>query len=188
MDVVKKALEKLRGTVEISSELGIGTTFTIKLPLTTAIIDGMLVQVGKERYIIPTLSVKRLIRPDRGDLNTVVGKGELVSIKNRLLPLVRLDRVLGVKGARTDTCDAVLIVVEDGQKEVALQVDGLLGKQEVVIKSLGDKFHNLQGVAGGAILGDGRIGLILDIRAIVNFMESTELETHGVGHPKASRE
>ncbi len=188
MDVVKQALEKLRGTVEIASEPGLGTTFTIKLPLTTAIIDGMMVQVGRERYIIPTLSVKRLIRPERADLSTVVGKGELVHIKDRLLPLVRLDRALGVEGARTDPSEAVLIVVEDGQREVALQVDALLGKQEVVIKSLGDKFRNLPGVAGGAILGDGRIGLILDIRAIVNHSESLDRESHGIGRPRAVRE
>lgn len=168
MDVVKKALEKLRGTVEIASTQGVGTTFTIRLPLTTAIIDGMLVQVGKERFIIPTLSVIRLIRPEREDLSSVVGKGELVRIKDRLLPLVRLDRVLDLEGAVTDTCEAVLVVVDDGEREVALQVDALLGKQEVVIKGLGEKFRDLPGVAGGAILGDGRIGLILDIRAIVN--------------------
>jgi two-component system chemotaxis sensor kinase CheA len=91
-------------------------------------------------------------------------------------------------GALADSCDAVLIVVEDGQREVALQVDSLLGKQEVVIKSLGDKFRNLRGVAGGAILGDGRIGLILDVRAIVNYSESQELESHGVGRSRAPRE
>lgn len=168
MDVVRKALEKLRGTVEPASVPGKGTTFTIKLPLTTAIIDGMLVRVGAERYIIPTLSVRRIIRPEKDDLSLIVGKGEIVRIKDKLIPIIRLEEVLGVEGAVTDPLESVLIIVEDLGREVAFRADGLIGKQEIVIKNLGEKFKDLRGVAGGAILGDGKIGLILDIRAIVH--------------------
>ncbi len=171
MDVVRKSLERLRGTVEISSEKGKGTTFTIKLPLTTAIIDGMLLQVGSERYILPTLSVRRIIRPEEKDLSTLAGKGEIVRVKNRLLPLIRLERVLDIRDTTAGLLDSVLIIVEDNGKEVALRADALLGKQEVVIKNLGEKFTDLRGVAGGAILGDGKIGLILDVRAIVDSKE-----------------
>jgi two-component system chemotaxis sensor kinase CheA len=167
MDVVKKTIEKLRGTVEIESKEGEGTTFTIKLPLTTAIIDGMLVQVGEQTYIIPTLSVRQVVRPETKEINKVIGKGETANIRGSLLPLKRLHDFFGVKNAIEDPHDAVLIVVEDNGREVALQADSLLGKQEVVIKNLGEKFKDLEGIAGGAILGNGRIALILDIHGIV---------------------
>ncbi len=168
MDVVKKAVEKLRGTVSISSQTGAGTTFTIRLPLTTAIIDGLIVQVGAERFIIPTLSVRRLVRPDPEDLSTVTGKGELVRLKGRLIPIVRIGRLLGIEGRVSDPCDAVLVMVEEGGREAALLADDLLGKQEVVIKNLGKRFEDLDGVSGGAILGDGRVGLILDIGGLLD--------------------
>ena len=93
MDVVKKAIEKLRGTVDIASEKGEGTTFTIKLPLTTAIIDGLLVMVNNDRYIIPTLSVRQLVRPEEKAINTIFGQNETVMIRGQLLPLVRMDQV-----------------------------------------------------------------------------------------------
>ncbi|MCE5250231.1 chemotaxis protein CheA [bacterium] len=168
MDVVRKAIEKLRGTVEIHSKKGEGTTFIIKLPLTTAIIDGMLVQIGEERYIIPTLSVRQLVRPEEQEINTVVGRGKTAMIRGKLLPLIKLSEVLGIENGQKDTSESVLVVVEDSERVVALQVDSLLGKQEVVIKTLGEQFKDLKGVAGGAILGDGKIGLILDVRSIIN--------------------
>jgi two-component system chemotaxis sensor kinase CheA len=171
MDVVKKTLEKLHGTIDIFSEKGAGTTFVIKLPLTTAIINGLLVQVGSERYIIPMYSVRRIIRPGGEDLSTLAGKGEMVRISEKLIPIVRLDRVLHVEGACPDPCRGVLIVVDDGGGEAALLVDTLLGKQEVVIKNLGKRFEDLEGVSGGVILADGRIGLILDIGAVLHGTE-----------------
>ena len=175
MDVVRKSIEKLRGSVEITSEKGIGTTFTIKLPLTTAIIDGMLVQLGAERFIIPTLSVRQVVRPEQKDINKIVGKGETVMIRGNLIPLIRLGHLLDIENAVEDPEQSVLIIVEDGDEVAALQVDSLLGKQEVVIKTLGENFKNMKGVAGGAILGDGKVGLILDVRSIIN-TESAALE------------
>ncbi len=166
MDVVRKALEKLHGTVEIESNPGVGTTFIIKLPLTTAIIDGMVVQLGEQRYIVPTLNVRQLVHPKEGDINVIVGRGKTVKVRENLLPLVRLGDVLGVQANARNGSDGVLVIVEDGDREVALQVDTVIGKQEVVIKNLGEKFSSMQGVAGGAILGDGRVGLILDIRSL----------------------
>ena len=168
MDVVRKALEKLHGTVEITSGKGVGTTFTVKLPLTTAIIDGMLVKVGEERYIIPTLSVRQLVHPKREDITTVVGRGETVNVRDHLLPLVRLKDILGIDTNHGNSWDGVLVVVEDSGREFALQVDSVIGKQEVVIKSLDERLTSTNGVAGGAILGDGRVGLILDIRSIAS--------------------
>jgi len=167
MDVVRKSIEKLRGTVEILSAQGKGTTFSIKLPLTTAIIDGLLVMVGDDRYIIPTLSVRRLVKPEECEINRIMGKAETVMVRGRLLPLVRMHEILGTNGADKESFSSVLVIVEDNGKEVALEVDKLLGKQEVVIKSLGERFRDLKGVAGGTILGDGKVGLILDVRSII---------------------
>jgi two-component system chemotaxis sensor kinase CheA len=175
MDVVRKSIEKLRGSVEITSEKGVGTTFTIKLPLTTAIIDGMLVQLGSERFIIPTLSVRQLVRPDEKDVNKIVGKGETVMVRGNLLPLIRMGQLLNIDDAIEELSQSVLIIVEDSDQVAALQVDSLLGKQEVVIKTLGENFKNMKGVAGGAILGDGKVGLILDVRSIIN-TENASLE------------
>lgn len=169
MDVVRKAIEKLHGNIEVYSEKGKGSSFVIKLPLTTAIIDGLMVQVGDNRYIIPTLSVRQIVRTTKENITTVLGKGETVMVRGKLLPILRLHNVLNLKGAIENTEEAVLVIVDDNGREVALQVDALLGKQEVVIKSLGEKFRNSKGLAGGAILGDGKVGLILDIASIVNF-------------------
>jgi two-component system, chemotaxis family, sensor kinase CheA len=168
MDVVKKAIEKLRGTVEIISQKGVGTTFVIKLPLTTAIIDGMLVKVGSNRYIIPTLAVRQLVRPEADSINSIAGRGETARIRDNLIPILRLHQFLGIEDAIENIIEAVLVVVDDNGREVALQVDALLGKQEVVIKNLGEKFTGLRGVAGSAILGDGKVALILDIPSIVS--------------------
>jgi two-component system chemotaxis sensor kinase CheA len=167
MDVVRQNIEKLRGKIEIESVTGEGSTFTIYLPLTLAIIDGMIITVGHHRYIIPTLSVRESFRPTREMVSTVHGRGEMVNVRGRINPLVRLHEVFGLEGAATDPAEAIFIVVESGSDTRCLMVDDLLGKQEVVIKSLGDTFKSNKALAGAAILGDGRVGLILDVDALV---------------------
>jgi two-component system chemotaxis sensor kinase CheA len=144
-----------------------GSTFTIYLPLTLAIIDGMIIAVGHHRYIIPTLSVRESFRPTKEMISTVHGRGEMVNVRGRINPLVRLHEVFGLTEAKTDPSDAIIIVVESGSDTRCLMVDDLLGKQEVVIKSLGDTFKTNKALAGAAILGDGRVGLILDVDALV---------------------
>jgi len=166
MDVVKKALEKLRGRVEINTRPGQGSTFVISLPLTLAIIEGMLVRVGQERYVIPALAIVESFRPSKDQYSTVEGKGEMILTRGRLFPLVRLDRILNVKGDLLNPWESLLVVVEHENKQMCLLLDELLGKEEVVIKSLGETLSNIKGVAGGAIMGDGRVGLILDIAGI----------------------
>ena len=167
MDVVRRNIENLRGKVEIQSLPGQGTTFTILLPLTLAIIDGLLVGVGGERYIIPTLSVRESFRPSPGMVKTVQGRGEVVSVRGRQTPLLRLAHYLGRTSPVIKPEDGIVVVVESGDSARGLLVDELLGKQEVVIKSLGHAFGQQNLLAGGAVLGDGWVGLILDVDTLV---------------------
>jgi two-component system chemotaxis sensor kinase CheA len=162
MDVVKRNIERLRGQIQIETEQGRGTTFRIRLPLTTAIIDGLLVRVGEERFILPTITVQMALRPARAALATVQGRGEVMDHRGKILPLHRLHRIFGVEGAVEDPAAGIVVIVEVGRRLYALLVDELLNKQEVVIKNLGAFLQGRPGVAGGAILGDGTIALILD--------------------------
>jgi len=167
MDVVRKTLEELRGNIEIVSEPGFGSTFSLRLPLTLAIIDGMLVGVGRERYIVPTLSIVESIRPSREDLNTIANRGEMIQIRDRLIPLFRLSNLFRIEGAKDDPTEGLIIVVEDSGNMTGILVDELLGQQSTVIKSLGDTLKGLPGISGGSIMSDGKVGLILDIAGIV---------------------
>jgi two-component system, chemotaxis family, sensor kinase CheA len=167
MDVVGRNIENLRGKVEIQSRPGQGTNFTILLPLTLAIIDGLLVGVGGDRYIIPTLSVRESFRPPPGTVTTVHGRGEVVSVRGRQTPLLRLGHYLGTPSRAVKPEDGIIVVVESGDSARGLLVDELLGKQEVVIKSLGRAFRQQNLLAGGAVLGDGWVGLILDVDTLV---------------------
>ena len=173
MDVVKKTIEKHRGRVEINTRPGQGSTFVISLPLTLAIIEGMLVRVGAEKYIIPTLAILESFRPTKEQYSTVEGKGEMILSRGKLLLLVRLDRLFKVKGDTVDPWEGLAVIVEYEDKQMCLLLDELLGKEEVVIKSLGETMANINGVAGGAIMGDGRVGLILDMAGIWKIVQNT---------------
>jgi two-component system chemotaxis sensor kinase CheA len=166
MDVVQRAIGELRGKVEISTKLGKGSTFTIALPLTLAIIDGMVVEVGEDRFILPTISVAESLRPSKEDYNTVQGRGEMIMIRGNLLPLVRLHDIVRVEPTERNPWDALVVVVEHHGQKRCLLVDRLVGRQEVVIKSLGEGLKGVKVVAGGAIMGDGRVGLILDVEGV----------------------
>jgi two-component system chemotaxis sensor kinase CheA len=166
MDVVKKQIQKLRGKIDIQSTPGKGTTFYLKLPLTLAIVEGLVVGVGRERYILPIFSVHEMFRPSAEQVSTVQGRGEMVMVRNQLLPLIRLHRSLGVRPKNEAVGESLLIVAETEGRRFVMMVDEFIGKQEVVIKSLGASLKNTPGIAGGAILGDGRVGLILDLEAI----------------------
>lgn len=166
MDVVRRQIARLRGRVDILSRPGDGTTFVIKLPLTMAIIEGLVVGVGKHRYIVPLFVVKEMFRPTPASLSRVPDGGEMVLVRGSLLPILRLHRRFGVIPKSEELSEGILIVVETARRNFCVQVDELIGKQEVVIKSLGETFKNVTGVAGGSILGDGRVGLILDVEAL----------------------
>jgi two-component system chemotaxis sensor kinase CheA len=167
MDVVRGNIDSLRGRVDVQSTLGKGSTFTITLPLTLAIIDGLMVGVGDERYIIPTLSVRESFKPRMGMVNTVYEREEMISVRGRQTPLLRLGNYLGTGGKAQDVEDGIVVVVESGGVSRGILVDHLIGKQEVVIKSLGPTFEDQNLVSGGAVLGDGWVGLILDVDTLV---------------------
>jgi len=167
MDVVKRNIESLRGKVEIHSVIGEGSTFNILLPLTLAIIDGMLVGVGGERFIIPTISVRESFRPRPGMVSTIHEKGAIVSVRGKQTPVLPLGKYLGIPTKAATPEEGIMIVVESGDASRAILVDELIGKQEVVIKSLGETFKDQNLLAGGAVLGDGSVGLILDVDTLV---------------------
>lgn len=162
MDVVRQGVEALHGRIDINTAPGAGSTFTVRLPLTLAITDGMLVRVGSERYIIPTISIHLCFRPTPDSLSTVSGRGELVMLRGELMPLFRLHRLFGINSAIEDPAQGLLVVVGDEDRRCALLVDELMGQQQVVAKSLTKAVGKIPGVSGGAILGDGQVGLILD--------------------------
>jgi two-component system chemotaxis sensor kinase CheA len=173
-DVVMSKVQKLRGRVEVHSQPGKGTTFVIHLPLTLAIIDGIIIKAGGERYIIPTLNVQESFRLQQKDVFTVTGKGEVLKVRDSLIPLLHLKELLGAEGSASSGGNGgraggdLAVVVESQDKKQCLLVDELLGKEEIVIKSLGGWLRNVRGIAGGAILGDGTVGLILDVAGLLD--------------------
>jgi two-component system chemotaxis sensor kinase CheA len=171
MDVVKKNIEALRGRVDISSIKGKGTVFTIRLPLTLAVIDGQVVRIGEARYIVPINAIVRSLRPAREQISTVQGRGELVLERGELIPLVRLYRLLGVAPSTEDPTEALIVVVEEDGRKCCLMVDDLLAQQQVVIKSLGEALGRVRGVSGGSIMGDGKVTLILDVPGLVQLAQ-----------------
>jgi two-component system chemotaxis sensor kinase CheA len=166
MDVVRRNVEKLRGRIETLSTLGAGTTFLLKLPLTLAIIDGLVVEVGSNHYIVPLSVVREIFRPLESAIFSVGGREEMAFVREQLLPIVRLNQRLGVESRVTQPSEGLLVVIESENKLYCLLVDDLLGKQEVVIKSLGETFQDASGFSGCAVLGNGRVGLILDTDGI----------------------
>jgi two-component system, chemotaxis family, sensor kinase CheA len=183
LDVVRRSIDHLRGRVEVSSPPGLGTMFKITLPLTLAIIDGLIVKVGEERYIIPILSVRESFRPQAGMITTMQNRAEVVNVRGQLIPLLRLRDFFGVKSSSQDLTEGIIVVAESGAAARCLLVDDLLHKQEVVIKNLNDMMvHKNRALAGATILGDGQVGLILDVNALVHLHPATGLAGKRNGH------
>ena len=171
MDVVKRAVEKLRGKIEIESNFGRGTSIITRFPLTLAIIDGMIVKVGTESYILPTISIRQALRPARENYTNVVGKGDMINAMGQLMPLIKLYKLFNIEPEHKEPWDAIVVVVDSEKGSRCLMVDKIIGKAEVVVKSLGEGLKNVNGVAGGAILGNGRIGLIIDTEGLFELSE-----------------
>ncbi len=169
MDVVKKNIESLNGRVTLRTEPGKGTAVTIKLPLTLAIIDGLTVHVGSEVFVIPVSSVLESLRPRKDDVKTLNEKGEVVFVRNEYIPLLRLHELLDITPRTLDPSEAVVVVVACEGEMRGLLVDDLIGEQQVVIKKLGGAVSsNVRDIAGGTILGDGRVALVLDVPGVLS--------------------
>ena len=174
MDVVKRNIEALGGTVSIKTALGKGTIFTLKLPLTLAIIEGMTVRVGRDTYIVPLLSILESIQPKAESIKTLVGKGELINVRGTYLPMMRMYEVFSLQPEYTEPAKAILLILETEGERVAVMVDEILGQQQVVIKSMEQNFRKVDGVAGATILGDGTVGFILDVRGLLEMARREE--------------
>ncbi|HOO35180.1 MAG TPA: chemotaxis protein CheA [Smithella sp.] len=168
MDVVKQAVEALRGRIEVQTTEGQGCTFIMRMPLTMAITDGMIVKVGSQRYILPTANIHKAVRPQESDIHTVNQRAEMLSFRDEMVPVIRLYRFFDIPDSLTDLTSGLLVVIGEGKQRCALFVDELLGQTQVVTKLLGKGMNNVPGIAGGAIMGDGTVGLILDASGIVS--------------------
>lgn len=182
MDVVRGHIANLRGRVEVQSTLGEGSQFTIRLPLTLAIIDGMLLSVGEERFILPTLSIRESFKPQPGMISKVQGRGEVVTVRGKLIPLVRLHEQLEIPSHISEPVDGIVVVVQSRSQMRGILVDGLIGKSEVVIKPLGETFKHAFGMTGCAILGDGRVALILDPDTLGTLQRTPHKNTAASSH------
>lgn len=168
MDVVRKNIQALNGTIEMESEYGKGSRFAIRLPLTLAILDGQLVRVGGETYILPLVSIVESIQIDTEVVNSVGGVFDVLRLRNEYIPIIRLYDVFNIKPDTVDLKDSLLVVVEGDNKKVGIVVDDLLAQQQVVIKSLEANYKRVNGVSGATILGDGTVALIIDISGLIN--------------------
>ena len=175
MDVVRKNIHSLGGSVEVSSTAGVGSTFTIRLPLTLAIMDGQTIQVGDQRYIIPLTAIIESIEIKPGTVKHVTGKGEVYSLRDEYLPIIRLYQLFNVTPRSEQLEEGLLVVVEFEDQKVGLLVDELLAQQQVVIKSLETNYRKVTGMAGATILGDGTVALILDISGLLALYRNPSL-------------
>jgi two-component system, chemotaxis family, sensor kinase CheA len=167
MDVVRRNIKELGGTIEVRSQLGKGSRFVITLPLTLAIVDGQSVSVGDETYIVPLITIIESLQLKAGMVNRVAGQGEVFWFRDGYLPVVRLHEVFGTRPRTTQLHEGLIMVVEGEGRRVGLFVDDLLGQQQVVIKSLETNFRRVDGVSGATILGDGQVALILDVPGLI---------------------
>ncbi|CAM4087788.1 chemotaxis protein CheA [Pseudoalteromonas byunsanensis] len=167
MDVVRRNIQALNGSVEVSSARGVGSTFTIRLPLTLAILDGQLVQVAQHTYIIPLISIVESLQIDISKVSRVGKDLDVLRLRDEYIPILRLYEILNHQGAIEELDKTLLVVVESDNHKVGLLVDDLLAQQQVVIKSLEANYQKVDGISGATILGDGRVSLIVDISGLI---------------------
>ena len=183
LDVVKTMIEKLKGTVSVSSGLGKGTTFTIKLPLTLAIIQGLLVRVGRQIYSIPITSVIESQRVLQEEIKTI-DNYEVMNVRNEVISVLRLSRLFHIKSTNNDKY-CFVVIVGTQEKKIGVMVDSLIGEEDVVIKPLNDQFTNSPGIAGASILGDGSVSLIIDVSQLLELGVQQELSAQQINTKRA---
>ncbi|HNV48684.1 MAG TPA: chemotaxis protein CheA [Spirochaetota bacterium] len=172
MDVVKTNIDALRGVVTVESRKNAGCTVRVKLPLTLAIIEGMLVRVGAQVYIIPLLSIVESLRPRVEDVKTVEGAGEVISVRGEYIAMVRMDRFFGIEADIANPWEALVVIVEASGSKIGLMVDDLLGQHQVVIKSMDGGVTASRAISGASILGDGKVALIIDTHGLAGELAS----------------
>ncbi|MFC1591739.1 chemotaxis protein CheA [Thermodesulfobacteriota bacterium] len=188
MDVVKKNIDKLKGNVDIKSTPGQGTTFVLRLPLTLAIIDGMLVRTGQSHYIIPLLAIRESFRPEPRHITTMPDGQEVVRVREEMLPIVRLHDLYQVRPDTTELHNGILAIVENQRDAVCLFLDEILGQQQTVIKGLPSYMSDIQGVSGCSILGDGQVCLILDVGSLIDKSKQMQASRDSAGQEAGLRE
>ena len=166
LDVVKSNIEQLGGDVEVSTKLGEGTTFTVRLPLTLAIIQALMVEIRDEKYAIALGSIANIENIPVSEIKYVQAK-EVIHLRGNVIPLIRLDEVLDIEPAEEDKENLTVVIVKRGDSQVGLVVDNLMGQQEIVIKSLGKYINGNKLISGATILGDGEVALILDANTLM---------------------
>ncbi len=171
LDVVKKAIESLRGEIDIQSEKDKGTTITLKLPLTLAIIDGLLVRLGKDHFVLPLSAVKECVELTKQDAAGAHGR-HIANVRGRIVPYIKLRERFGINGSVPDIEQIVIAEIGDGN--IGFVVDSVIGEHQTVIKSLGTYYKNVEGISGATILGDGTVALILDVSKITMMTEAEE--------------
>lgn len=167
MDVVKRNITQMGGVVDIKSAMGFGTTITISLPLTLAILDGMSIKIGEEIYILPLGFVVESLQPQKDDIKEIKGKGRVIKIRQEYLPLIALYENFDIQPMHTDPSKGITVIVEVDGKKAALFVDDLVGQQQVVVKNIESNYKKIPGISGATILGDGGVSLILDVAALL---------------------
>jgi len=163
LDVVKTEVSKIGGKVEVISQRGKGCKFVLKMPINLAVMNGTIVDIMGSHYIIPTLNIKKIFKPEQGQWVSVKGKRAMVRDREDIIPIIPLDSIHAVKEGGGNSGADLIVVIELEQKQKALLVSSIVGKQEVVVKSLGYEFSSLDFISGASILGDGRVALILDV-------------------------
>lgn len=166
MDVVKNNIKELGGEVSITSELGKGSTFSIQLPLTLAILDGQLIRIGSQTYILPLENIISFVTIEKVNLKSVNKTEELYFFEDDYIPIVRMHKIFNIDDANTNIDDCILIIIKERNKYMALMVDTLLDQQQVVIKNVETNYKKLNGISGATILGDGTISFIIDVNSI----------------------
>ncbi|QBE65298.1 chemotaxis protein CheA [Pseudoduganella lutea] len=183
MDVVKRNITAMGGTVDIRSAKGFGTTISISLPLTLAILDGMSIRVGEEVYILPLGFVVESLQPVESDVREISGKGRVVKVRGEYLPLIPLYQMFGIAPRFAEPWEGILVILETDGKKACLFVDELVGQQQVVVKNLESNYRKVAGISGATILGDGGVALILDVAALIRssrqLVDETTLNTLG---------
>jgi len=177
MDIVRSKVQELKGTIGIESEPGRGTTFTIRLPLTLAMIEALLVRIGQTRYAFPLESVREIVDVHPGEISSVEGGGRMITVRERVIALIDLEQAIGTDTLRQSTGTMRAVITKGVRQSLAVLVDQVLGDEEIVVKALSEEFDQVQGIAGATVLGDGGIALILDVTGIDRVLTRSRRES-----------